>query len=129
TVTRKITYTGVNVNDLTAQQKAALSPEQLADLTAGYVTQTGTYTRNATVDSTTGKLVGYTPWTLTDNTGDTNDTNDGFTAVTSPVVPGYTADKASVGAITLNDADVTGFQANSDDTTVNYTAGKTTTVT
>ncbi|MDV7720101.1 hypothetical protein GA840_09635 [Pediococcus ethanolidurans] len=127
TITRTIKYTGVDVDSLTAEQKAALSAGDLATLTAGEITQTGTYTRTVTTDATTGAVVGYGEWTLTDNSSDADSTNDGFTAVKSPKVLGYTADKDAA-AVTLSNDEVTNFVADSDNVTVTYTEDETVTV-
>ncbi len=108
TVSRTITYTG-------------------ADKNPASVTQTGTYTRTATVDAKTGELLGYGDWILV-TSADGNNTNDGFTAVTSPKVLGYTADKNAT-AVTLGNDAVTNFKAGSTDVTVTYTKDGTVEVT
>ncbi|WP_156407382.1 mucin-binding protein, partial [Pediococcus ethanolidurans] len=101
TVSRTITYTG-------------------ADKNPASVTQTGKYQRTATVDTKTGELLGYGAWTLVTNT-DADQTNDGFTAITSPKILGYTADK-DVSAVVLSNDEVSNFVKNSDDQAVTYTS-------
>ncbi len=72
-------------------------------------TTTIAFTRTATKDNVTGKIIGYSAW-------QTNG-NDSFPAVVSPQITGYTPDKSSVAAVyhlTGQSPDVT--------TTVTYTA-------
>ena len=107
TISRTITYTGANKNPAS-------------------VTQTGSYTRTATVDAKTGEVLGYSDWVLV-TSDDGNNNNDGFTAVISPKVTGYTADK-NVADVTLDNDAVTNFVAGSDDETVTYTKDETVTV-
>ncbi|MFL2030124.1 mucin-binding protein, partial [Loigolactobacillus zhaoyuanensis] len=114
TVSRTITYNVVTDPDL----PAVTTPKT--------VTQTGKYTRTATVDSKTGELLGYSDWTLSTNTDD-DKTNDGFTAVTSPELKGYSADKDAA-AVSLDNAAVDGFKADSANITVTYTNNGGTTV-
>ncbi|MTV82672.1 mucin-binding protein [Secundilactobacillus folii] len=108
TLSRTITYTGVE-------------PEQ-AD-----VTQTGAYTRSAIFDAKTGEFENYTDWTLVPNT-DSDSNDDGFTAKTSPSVTGYTA-SGDAPAVTLSSKDVDAFKTGDRDVTITYTKDDTVTVT
>lgn len=110
---------GVDESDLNKTVSRTIDYTGAGDKTPANVTQTADYQRTATVDSETGELVGYGDWTLV-TSDDDNDTNDGFTAVTSPKVLGYTADK-NVPAVTLDNGDVSSFIAKSDDQKVTYT--------
>ncbi|WP_434520306.1 mucin-binding protein [Pediococcus sp. M21F004] len=108
TVSRTITY------------KVVVDPDLPSVTTPRTVTQTGKYTRTATVDGKTGELLGYSAWVLTANSDD-NHNNDGLIAVTNPKISGYTADK-TVNDIKLTDSDITGFKAASQDVLVTYTS-------
>lgn len=107
-VSRTITYSGAEPNDPTS------------------VTQTGYYTRTATIDAKTGDFLSYGDWTLT-TTDDDNNANDGFTAVTSPAVKGYTA-SSDVAAATLSNDEISSFVAGSDDVTIIYSQDATITI-
>ena len=74
-------------------------------------TVTVTFTRTATKDNVTGKIIGYSAW-------QTNG-NDSFPAVASPQITGYTPDKSSVAAV----YHLTGQSPNVT-TTVTYTANQ-----
>ena len=74
-VTETITYTYADSG------KQAESPN----------TQTITFTRSATVDMVTHKVLSYSDWTASQN---------GFNAVTSPKITGYTANPQVVSAVT-----------------------------
>ena len=79
-VTETITYTYADSG------KQAESPN----------TQTITFTRSATVDMVTHKVLSYSDWTAS---------QDGFNAVTSPKITGYTANPQVVSAVTNVTAD------------------------
>ncbi|MGL0749573.1 hypothetical protein ABPD29_13485 [Secundilactobacillus paracollinoides] len=107
-VSRTINYSGAEPNNPTS------------------VTQTGYYTRTATIDAKTGDFLSYGDWTLT-TTDDDNNTNDGFTAVTSPAVKGYTA-SSDVAAATLSNDEISSFVAGSDDVAITYAQDATITI-
>ena len=74
-------------------------------------TTTIAFTRTATKDNVTGKIIGYSAW-------QTNG-NDSFPAVASPTITGYTPDKSNIAAVyhlTGQSSDIT--------TTVTYTANQ-----
>ncbi|MDA5387763.1 mucin-binding protein [Loigolactobacillus backii] len=110
---------GVSESDLNKTVSRTITYQGAGDATPKTVTQTASYTRTAIVDGKTGELFGYSDWTVA-TSNDGNNTNDGFTAVTSPKVLGYTADK-SAPAVTLTNDEVTNFKANADNVTVTYT--------
>ena len=74
-------------------------------------TTTVAFTRTATKDNVTGKIIGYSAWQTTGN--------DSFPAVASPTITGYTPDKSSVAAV----YHLTGQSPNVT-TTVTYTANQ-----
>ncbi|WP_125980526.1 mucin-binding protein [Loigolactobacillus iwatensis] len=110
---------GVSESDLNKTVSRTITYQGAGDATPKTVTQTASYTRTAIVDGKTGELFGYSDWALA-TSNDGNSTNDGFTAVISPKVLGYTADK-NAPAVTLTNDEVTNFKANADNVTVTYT--------
>ncbi|MFL2030123.1 mucin-binding protein, partial [Loigolactobacillus zhaoyuanensis] len=111
---------GVSESDLNKTVSRTIAYKGAGNATPQTVTQTAHYMRTAKIDGKTGELLSYGDWVLA-TSEDGNNTNDGFTAVTSPKVAGFTADK-NVPAATLTNDEVSDFKADTANVTVTYTS-------
>ncbi len=88
---------GTAKNDLEVTGTQTIHYEGAGDKTPADNTQHFTFTKSATVDKVTGKIVSETGWNVASHT---------FGNVDTPVVPGYHADKAVAGGATITPDDL-----------------------
>lgn len=88
---------GTAKNDLEATGTQTIHYEGAGDKTPANNTQHFTFTKSATVDKVTGKIVSETGWNVASHT---------FGNVDTPVVAGYHADKAVAGGATITPNDL-----------------------
>ncbi|MCI1336216.1 MAG: YSIRK-type signal peptide-containing protein [Lactobacillus crispatus] len=88
---------GTAKNDLEATGTQTIHYEGAGDKTPANNTQHFTFTKSATVDKVTGKIVSETGWNVASHT---------FGNVNTPVVAGYHADKAVAGGATITPDDL-----------------------
>ena len=88
---------GIAKNDLEATGTQTIHYEGAGDKTPANNTQHFTFTKSATVDKVTGKIVSETGWNVAGHT---------FGNVDTPVVAGYHADKKVAGGATITPDDL-----------------------
>ncbi len=88
---------GTAKNDLEVTGTQTIHYEGAGDKTPADNTQHFTFTKSATVDKVTGKIVNETGWNVASHT---------FGNIDTPVVPGYHADKAVAGGATITPNDL-----------------------